>query len=117
VHLGGLENYGEEGTAMKTVRRLTVEIERRLLLIQRGGSVGADAPIEHSAEEKSKGDCPDCGSPWVLLHDGKEAGQKGLPADVHTLRDIHLHSSPSGQLWICQRSLQRFISRKSKETL
>lgn len=80
---------------MKTVRRLTVEVERRLLLIQRGGTAGADALFDNTTMEEPKGDCPDCGSPWVLLHDAGTAARKGLLAERTSRRGSDTRKYPS----------------------
>ena len=99
---------------MKTIRRLTVEIEKRKLLIDRRG---ADTASKSAMTEKPNGNCPDCGSAWVLVNDAGTAQQEGQSADLQTFHSPHLHVSPSGHLWICQESLQKLTTRNSKEHL
>src|SRR5262249_52368709 len=98
---------------MRIVRRLTVEIERRkLVLSQRIGE--STRPSESSLAEKPVGGCPTCGSTWVLVHDSGQAGLEKRPFDLRAFQAEHLHMSPAGHVWICQRSLQQFMTDKSK---
>jgi hypothetical protein len=101
---------------MKQVRRVTVEIEQRTLTLSVGGSQAA----EDTQPQPPSIACALCGSPWLLLQgtlrsDG-DVTLKGMENLLATEK-LHLQGTPEGSLWICQRSLQRFITSKSTETL
>jgi hypothetical protein len=103
---------------MRTVRRLTVEIERRkLVLTLRDGHIAESAtPSESALAEKPRGECPECGSFWVLVHDAGQRDSAKQPFCLEAFQADHMHMSPAGSIWICQRSLQQFMTDKSKET-
>lgn len=100
---------------MKRIRRITVEIvQRRQQLTMRetgaapaGEPIGAAGPARES--EPPEG-CPRCGAPWVLLHE-PDTALKGAPSlDLYAALaslDLHLQTTPGGQVWICRRSYDR----------
>ena len=96
---------------MKMVRRLTVEIERRSLKItvREIGSAAAVSP--NSAAEEPIAPCPRCGAAWIPLNpasSGAVAEPQGKKTDLRATLDalgFHVCSSPSGQLWVCERSI------------
>ena len=103
---GGAGSVVQRGAMMKTVRRLTVEIERRRVEWSISVSdLPSAAAKEHPAEL-----CPHCGSPWMVLNHTALSAQKSALADLQALllsRNLHVRSTPSGELWICRNSFEQ----------
>jgi|SRR5579875_438978 len=93
---------------MKTVRRLTVEIERRSLKVTVREIGSAAAVSSNLAGEEPMAPCPRCGAAWIPLHQAAVAEPQGKTTDLRAKLDalgLHVYSSPSGQLWVCDRSI------------
>ncbi len=91
---------------MKTVRRLTVEIERRRVEWTMSLS---DLPPNAAAEHPAA-ICPDCGSPWMLLNPTTLPGRECALADLQALLvslNLHARATLAGQLWICRNSFEQ----------
>ena len=91
---------------MKTVRRLTVEVEKRRV----EWSISLSALPLGAAKEHLAEVCPHCGSPWMVLNHSALSAQKSALADLHALLvslNLHVRSTPSGQLWICRNSFEQ----------
>jgi|SRR5579875_746989 len=110
---------------MKKIRRVVIELEERnLKLSLPGGQSPPDSPdakppaADDPLAEPPATPCPDCGAagwaPVIARLLGGDREQSNLRAITDSL-NLHLHTSPSGHLWICQSSLQNLKIRKSED--
>ena len=97
-------------------RRVELHIERREISIFAGvgpspghsnDSPSADAT---GLSQAGHATCPNCGSPDLILLTDAVAGAR---LDLSTLNQgmqdgsVHYHRSPSGEWWVCSKSLQQ----------
>jgi len=107
---------------MKRTRHLSVEIEQRRLTFTLTRSEPAP-PREPSPVEPGPAVCPECSSPWVAISVAMtvpapetESASEGILVRALQQRGFHLHISPSGQLQICSRSLEKARFDETKES-
>ncbi len=104
---------------MNRKRRVEIRIEHtEISIFSGGGPVHSPGNPVHPAPANATGllqashpFCPTCGSAeLVLLTDAVFHPRLNLAALNQGMRDgtIHAHRSPSGQWWICAKSLPQF---------
>ena len=96
---------------MKSIRRVIAEIEHRKasLTVRLPGRTQADQTGVSPASGTAIPDCPRCGAGWIRLRYSIPKTQ--TPEDfMDFLRqlDLHVRNSPEGEIWVCQKSLDRF---------
>lgn len=101
---------------MKRKRRVEIQIEHREISIYSGAGPPPGQAVNFSASDGTglmqvrHAACPACGSlDLALLTDAVARARLDLVALNQGMQDgsIHLHRSPSGEWWICNKSLQQ----------
>lgn len=106
---------GEKET-MRKIRRVELHIEHSEISIF-AGAVPSRVPSNNSPKavaispfKAGHASCPNCGSPdLVLLTDAVAHARLDISTLNQGMQDgsVHYHRSPSGEWWICNKSLQQ----------
>jgi hypothetical protein len=101
---------------VRKTRRVEIHIEHREISIFAGAGPSPGHTVD-STEPSATGllhvrhaACPNCGSPdLVLLTDAVAHARMDLSTLNQGMQDgsVHFHRSPSGEWWICSKSLQQ----------
>jgi hypothetical protein len=107
---------------MKRVRRISVSVEHREVLVSIAQTVEASGeprpPLvpEDFAEAEA---CPACGEPWITV--AAQAGTGGAAGAIEISRTfqpsgVHMQVSPTGELRMCSKLWEKIRNQQAKES-
>ena len=96
----------------RRLRRGLVEIERRTLTLRSSldGRHHTLQVVVDSGPERPDAPCSACGGRWLLVQGSpypKPAGMQPELLDLLQSLNLHVQTGSSGEIWICQRSLEQ----------